>query len=298
MIKKKRVIAWDKFGTLKSKNELETYLIGYEYNHSKFCHYTSCDTINKILSNNSFFLSKVTGFNDKIDTMQFGEDKDFYFSLSFSTGINENLSLWYLYSGIDGRGGRIVFTPALLKNMLAEEKYSLCIFRKDGNQLVYEKPLSLDKDFKLTFQDVLYYKYCDEKKCVDLKYNTMTNHNFPIYEFDLYKSENIGFYKNLIWYYEKETRLVALLTESDCRQRIESMFQNEYAVIRLNFDEKIYKKLQIDFAPEIGEFESVFDNYEHIKTFFDNTERVNYSLYKGQLEMDLCRNCNRYTKNK
>ena len=47
---------------------------------------------------------------------QFDEPKCNY-SLCFSTGVNENLALWYLYSGMNGKGGRIRFTSNKVKKV-------------------------------------------------------------------------------------------------------------------------------------------------------------------------------------
>ena len=85
---------WKDFGKIRTCKDLEAYLSGREYSHGDYCHYTGIDTINKILEGKTFWLTSVTGFNDTLDTEQFGEAGGDYFSLCFSTGVNEILPLW------------------------------------------------------------------------------------------------------------------------------------------------------------------------------------------------------------
>ena len=77
---------------------------------------------------------------------------------------------------------------------------------------------------KVAFQNVMYYGE-NQHNGIDLKYNTMTNHAIPKAEWEQYKEKHIGFCKDLIWYYEKETRLVVeLIGEAEGRLiRIKTM---------------------------------------------------------------------------
>ena len=297
MGRKRRIIAWNKFGKLTTKYELDQYLLGYEYNHTKFFHYSNLKNINSILEKHAFHLSNVSRFNDKMDSKQFGTETDYFFSLCFSTGINENLSLWYLYSGINGQGGRIVFTPAYLEKMITEGEYSLCKYQKIENDKdieIYNTPLYIHKDMDIVLQDVIYYQESDcDPGYMDLKYNTMTNHKkISVDEFDKYKVENTGFCKNLIWYYEKETRLLVHLANPELRTLVSGLDkENEYFVIQLKFNKNIYKNLSIGFAPEVIDPEKLYNKYEYLEKFNNDTGRTAFSQYKGQLEMDLCKNC-------
>lgn len=70
-------------------------------------------------------ISCVAGFNDTCDSEQFGEAQKYYYSLCFSTGIHENLALWYLYAGIGGQGVRISLTKTQIKKLIEESTYEL-----------------------------------------------------------------------------------------------------------------------------------------------------------------------------
>ena len=122
---------WNQFGELRTCHDLNTYLLNREYQHSNYFHYTKLDVVNSILKNREFWLSNVSEFNDTLDTEQFGPNPVPYFSLCFSTGIHENLPLWYLYSGVDGRGARIQATKSSIKKLVQNGSYALWLF--DGN---------------------------------------------------------------------------------------------------------------------------------------------------------------------
>lgn len=115
---------WHDFDNLETADQLTDYLDGREFTHGSYCHYTRLGIIDSILSNNTFQMSCVAGFNDKIDAEQFKDPRRFY-SLCFSTGVNENLSLWYLYSGMQGHGGRIRFTANSVKKLIQSSTYEL-----------------------------------------------------------------------------------------------------------------------------------------------------------------------------
>ena len=118
-------IQWNYFSKIETAEDLSSYFDSRTQGHSYFYHYTSLGAINAILSNRTFRISNVKRFNDKKDSEQFGENKDVFFSMCFSTGQNENLSLWYLYSGIHGNGGRIRISQATIKKILENSEFIL-----------------------------------------------------------------------------------------------------------------------------------------------------------------------------
>ena len=109
-------IKWNQFSKIKTIDELTGYM-HREYNHSNFFHYTKLCVIDSILEKNQIWASCVNGVNDLKDKIQFGDKvtQREYYTLCFSTGVHENLPLWYLYSGKDGKGGRIRFTSKMVK---------------------------------------------------------------------------------------------------------------------------------------------------------------------------------------
>lgn len=77
---------------------LESVLENKEYSHGEYCHYTTLDTINKIIKGKSFMLGSANGFNDDCDKNQFENPKQ-SFALCFATGVSENLPMWQIYAG-------------------------------------------------------------------------------------------------------------------------------------------------------------------------------------------------------
>ena len=183
----KSSIAWNEFGTLKNALGLEKYM-QREYEHVGYYHYTTLQSIDNILGSKAFWLSSVQGFNDKKEIEFFGENANKYFSLCFSTGVNENLALWYLYSGVEGKGGRIKLTKTGIQKLIENSRYCLAIKKKDSDELIELFELT-EKDYEYKFKDVIYFK--DGEKRVNLKYNTMTNYNISKDEFEKYKDKTM-----------------------------------------------------------------------------------------------------------
>ena len=297
---------WSDFPNLKSAEDLENYMKYKKsnkdnekyanlraYYHEGFYHYTKLETIEKILEGNNFLLFHPGDSNDPAEkTIQ---EKEYKFYLCFSTGINENLPLWYLYSGMDGKGGQLSFTKSLIYDLLHKGKYSL-VERKGADSKTIladrEEILLSEDDFECTLQDVLYFGKTDQK--IDLKYNTMTNHNqISCTEFEKFQNNNQEFVKSLIWYYEKETRLLVKLTEKGTRHLKDGKF---YA-IKLSFGhlENVRKKMKLVLAPEVETMEGYIKNedYPHIYKFLFDTSNVKLSKHKGEVKMNLCKNCTR-----
>ena len=293
-----KAFAWNEFGKLKTNEDINIYLSGREFRHNKFCHYTNLVAIDKILGSMSFHLSNVSMFNDLCDSEQFGTEKEqrYYYSLCFSTGINENLALWYLYAGMQGKGGRIVFSGSLVKKLIEGSSYSLSVI-ENGRIVHIKEKLEPNKDFKIIFKDIIYFQDSEDKDITDLKYNTMTNHIFPKNEFDTYKKHNTGFQKNLIWYYEKETRLLVQILSARLKKMIDEAFEQKRGSVKviLNFNKNIYNNISINFAPEIDiiDMEYLSKNYSHIKEFLLSSSKVKLSRYYGKIKMDLCAKCSK-----
>lgn len=171
MIAEKDKWNFNQFGELSSIEHLNEYLVR-EYRHTEYVHYTKLGVLDSILKSKSFWVSPVTEFNDKKDTEQFDEGRRYY-SLCFSTGTNENLALWYLYSGMDGKGAAISFDKKQIKKVVETTEYLL--YECDNDKKPIRKICALNKEnSEIKFKDVLYFKNERNEKMF-LKYNTMTN---------------------------------------------------------------------------------------------------------------------------
>ena len=282
-------ISWTEFKNIRTAKDLENYMVNrHKAPSRKYCHYTNLKNINNILDSRELWIGNVSKFNDEIDKKQFGEIDDINrklcYSLCFSSGVNENLPLWYLYAGVDGKGGRIRITSRVFEDLINKGTYLLYEFN-DNNKCREIMELKQGVSMDLSVKDVLYYK--NNGTNISLKYNTMTNYSLSPDEFTKYKESNIGFLKGLIWYYEKETRILIKLI-GDAANKIE--LGKEYRIV-LNIDDKIYKKLHIDLAPQIKDVDNEIKKYKAINKFMFNTSNIDLSDYAGTIDMDFCKNC-------
>lgn len=293
--KKEKQMSYDYtkgFSEIRNFDTLEKYIDGKEFCHTAYCHYTNLNTIDKILENKCFLLSCCSdSFNDEIDKNQFKKSK-MHYGLCFATGMNENLSMWYIYSGFDGKGGRIRFSKAYFKRLIEEAKFELWKCKKENDSYIPETKISdliPDENIKLVLRDIVYYKNNSTTNTYDLKYNNSHQWNFDALDFEQYKNKYVGFCKGLIWYYEKETRLLAEIT-GETKRLIDN--QGNYK-IKLIFSDKVYNNIKIDFAPEITEQlrDIELSKNKNILSFLHHTSNINLSEYQGTIKMNLCKKC-------
>ena len=276
------------FKNLKDIDELNAYMSEVAYRHSNFYHYTQLDTIDKILRSKTLRLTNVSGFNDKVDTKQFGKDWDIYFSSCFSVGSTENLSLWYLYSGIDGKGGRIHIPKSTMNKVLKTSTFELHRYIDNGDEKVVE--LLDGKNMKIDFRGVIYYQVIKDGNC-KLKYNNRNNKNITHESFSEYKRKNIGFYKPIIWFQEREVRLLIELT-GDAKELVRKSTKRNTDkksdfFVAMILDRKIIQEIFVELAPEIkkDELEVERERFRDIQGFL--SENVNCSGHAGDIEMKI-----------
>ena len=283
---------WASFSKAKDCDDLNNYFEERVYKHGKYCHYTKLSNIENIL-NKKIYISCVNGFNDDCDKKQFGngETQKYFYALCFSTGESENLALWYLYSGVDGKGGRIQLTSNKIKKLIENSTYELYEQDRETKNLI--KPiikLVQNENMKLQFKDVLYYQ--EEENKVRLKHNTMVINEFSLTEFQKFKSKNKGFLKNIIWYYEKEIRLLIELV-GEAKECIKP--DKNYVVVMSLPEKTDFIGFNIVLAPEISEeiyWDIVCDKkYENIRNLIKETSRLKLSDHSGQIHMDICGKC-------
>jgi len=99
---------WNEFGKIESREKLDEYFDkNRPYGHGEYCYYTTKEIVNSILDKKQFWVGNVGNFNDKKTQNNLVKKSRLFYGLCFSTGVNENLSLWYMYSGMSGKGARI-----------------------------------------------------------------------------------------------------------------------------------------------------------------------------------------------
>lgn len=233
------------FNRLTCCKELEDYLEGRAYRHTYYFHYTKAKTVKSILEKRSLWVTSITGFNDENDKNQFSkEHKNQYYVFCFSVGINENIPMWYLYSGVDGKGARISLTKNTVKKLIESSEYYLYELDSKGEIVNINNPVKKlveNEDFTREFRDVLYHEKGLKTMECQLKYGTMTNYRITDKELQKYCNKHKGFIKYLPWYYEKETRLVVRLSNNIVKELKDT---SKYVIV-LKFNDKLLRHMKI-----------------------------------------------------
>lgn len=295
---------WNQFPSITKAEDLVEYLNDRPYGHGQYCHYTTLDIIDSIIKNKTFWISSVTRANDEQDKSQFASHENEYYMLCWSTGTNENLPMWYMYGGIDGKGGRIRLTKDAVRKLNKEGVYKL--YKRDEGKLGdYVMDLKEGESMRCEFQDILYVRRTprtlnNEKRKTngeydEIKYNTMINRKMPLQEQEkIREQERIHFIKSLIWFYEKETRLLVQLI-GDAKEKAQEA--REY-VVTLSFPLKGKFNINIDLAPEVGIDDKECQEHPNIRSISDCS--INVSVHQSEhykeAHMNLCRKC-KYKKN-
>lgn len=303
---------WYQFGQPKNYEELKEYMKERQYEHSYYYHYTSLKNIESILENKELWISCVDGFNDTKDKKQFeGQEKEYY-SFCFSTGVSENLPLWYLYGGIDGKGGRIRFTKNTVNEYIFDDTENAkelnfnpnikCVLaqKKDGEIKRKESiTLKVAETMDIEFRDVLYYSNNNEK--IRLKYNTMTNYDMLKDSAEKLEKDWNHFLKGLIWYYEKETRLLIHL-KGEALKEVKANKDKGYVVV-LKMSDSLMNKMQVTLSPQFNTVEEVLETekYPNIGKLIGKSrkkwEKDFLSDYHGTIDFKLCDNCEKNKEN-
>ena len=280
---------WRDFSVLKTAEDIGCYLAERTEGHEYFYHYTKLVALDKILEG-AIRISCVDRFNDKKDKEQFGDEtqQKRYFSACFTSGSNENLSLWYLYSGANGRGVRLGLSKSKLLRSIRLGQFYLVEYDYQKNRAFGKEILLQDGvNMKLQFRDMLYSKTAKNGQYVDLKYNTMTNHHHvTVEEHQKYISEFVGFNKSIIWYYEKETRLLIELSD-ELASKLKP--NKEYAIF-WKLDKQTLNSMKIMLAPEICSLDEA-DSHARVREFREQTGRISLSENAGDIKMGLCAGC-------
>lgn len=204
---------------------------------------------------------------------------------------------------MDGRGTRIRLSKSTILHLLSHAHFTLSANGKDAPKESEE--LTPGETMEWAFEDILYYRKHEKNGKVDLKYNTMTNYSVFSDEFDSYCQKHKGFCKGLIWFYEKETRLLVKLKGSAADSVIKKLEQIKKGTVKYMVTlslENVYSRLNIDFGPEIVSLDdcwhtSTGDQMDGIRDFIYTTSHTHLSSYTGTIQMNLCKKCNRISNN-
>ena len=177
-----------------------------DINGVKYCHYTNLDCARKIIADERIFLSKMDAMNDSSETELHANDMKAVFSTCFCHSEAKSIPMFYLYSGIDGKGCRLEFTAAKIKELLRNiEVYPV---NKEMKCLKKRIP---SEDFDVMFDWIHYiasdgFGYYRGRVCTN--FTSFEEASNP--ESDIY-----NFIKNPVWRYENEFRIVIRM-KKDC----------------------------------------------------------------------------------
>ena len=212
-----------------------------EFSDYSFRYYTTQKTLKNVLSREGayFFVSNYSVMNDQDEAKLHENEKDRIHSLCFSNTDNESIPMWYLYSGLLGKGACLRFTPSLMMDFI--KTIDIIHPVREDYSVNTDIELKNGIDFEIKFGWVFYFD-----KGQDLFYR---NKWYRIEDsIDAFFSQNY-FLKKYPWYYEREFRIV-IINKSDS-------IHNKFAVpIKDNIISS--KNLSIILAPESQETDETF----------------------------------------
>lgn len=261
------------------------------FRHTHFYHYSTLKNVDSILKKKNIRLTNLScTSNDQSEREGDGEKGKYLFSTCFSTGTSEQLPLWYLYSGIDGKGARVGLSKSIFKKMYNSAKYFLQEVEKEPPYAEIGEPIELKKDYETVCQDIAYLS----EDTVNtgkfrLKYNGQVKNDLSEDDYKTLKEKLNGFVKGLIWFYEKETRIRVEVKNTALIE------QDKNYVVLLDLS-NVYSDLNIRLAPEFKKDDKIdFDEYLGIKKFVES--KIQKSDYAGEIKRNLkekmCRFCDK-----
>lgn len=214
----------------KERNQIDLKnLRAKDFSRLTFWHYTSTKNAKSIMDSKYFYVSNILKMNDLNESELFSDPENI-FSLCFCNTNTEKIPMWYLYSGITGRGTSLGLTPAKMRDFILsiQEVYPVI------NNVVQEEvkiPIVLDEEIGGFTKEFGWVIYADDKRS---KYKSIFGTPLRIE-----KSNEYPFIKNYPWEYEKEFRIVLRNKTSEKIDRI-----------AVKIPDKIVKEFRSIIGPE------------------------------------------------
>ena len=204
---------------------------------TKICHYTSIANAREIISGGAFYLNKLSKMNDQSEAEMHGTEAENVYATSFCHSESKSIPLFYLYSGIDGKGCRLEFTLAKMKQIVSGRVFpvnkKLKILKNEIDKNLYDIQIGwihyVARDGAEFYKGKKLHRFNDIKEA-----------------YQQLKSENEEYLiKRPYWRYEDEFRICV---------RFKSKIQ--YDRIALKFDmNEIEKGISMECGPELSESE-------------------------------------------
>lgn len=234
-----------------------------------FWNYTSIGNLNKILESGYFFASNLAIMNDKNEKELHLNNSESVHALCFCNSNTEKIPMWYLYSGITGKGCALGVTPAKMRDWLRTIKEVYVVVGEGKEKKAdTEQVLSVGKDVSLECGWVFYRKGKSE-----IFYKNKW-HRITEEDYDEFENDNF-FIKDYPWEYEREFRIL-----------IKNKTGKNHDRLAIKIPEKIYPSLKLRLAPELTEkkFQSEIKDLEGFQKFFISSKAKESDL---KISMDL-----------
>lgn len=243
--------------------ELEKYLKNKARKHKYYKIYTTIDRINTMLDTNSVYLNNGAGWNDLKDRERLNCQKldVIKYAKCFSFSKSENVAMWMLYGGNEGKGAMIDFSQTVISGLLKKGSIALGKF----NNHVFKEGIMLSPDeYEIELIDVLYVGEDKKDDCYTIKRSDERVSSVKKIIVD-----GLSTQKEYAWSYENECRLIVSVKR-------EYILSNDYDTVRIILnDNKSGLRKRVYYSP----------NYR-----FSNREYNNSTLHT-KMDWDLCKGC-------
>lgn len=245
---------------LLEKNSFELPKRAKDFSNYSFWYYTSLQTANSILKSKSIYVSNIKQMNDIDEINIHQSDNEFVHCFCLCNSNTEKIPMWYLYSGITGKGVSIGFTPSVLLRLINSIE---TITTVNG-----EKVLKKGTDFDVEYGWIYYRK-------VDIKSQVLYKRKwYSISDPDAFEEKNY-FLKSYPWEYEKEFRIV-----------IKNKTKIKYDKLVIDIS-SVFSNLKVKLAPEISS-ETFLNLLPSLSGFSDYFAKK--VMYSGLgINMNLCK---------
>lgn len=215
-------------GELKAKNDNVIPDVARKLGNKSFWYYTRLTTADQILDGKSFWVGSITAMNDLDELELHKREKEKIYALCFCNSESEKIPMWYLYSGVAGKGAALGLTPgtmlAFLRSLVEVEGV-----KEDGNKDI----LKIGGGIELRFGWVYYRKQAERKHIL------FKNKWYEVRDVSAFEKDNY-FIKNYPWEYEKEFRLIFI-----------NHTGTTYKRLIVTIPDSVHEKIKLRLAPEL-----------------------------------------------
>lgn len=263
------------------KNKDKSKLFDAISKADSFCYYTKNATFKSICNTDTendkahyFWVSNLESMNDKDEANLHSNDKERVFALCFCNTKREGIPMWYMYSGIEGKGNRIRFTAGTMKKFISSINVVHPIIGNDNMKVDNSTEYILGKDFEIEY-DWIY--YIDTKKGKNTRTEYSKNDVFYRNKKYALTDEQVDFaesyfVKKYPWNYEHEFRIVFIFkTKPECSGKI-----------AVEINDSIWSSLFYMFGPESDTTSQSTNNQEKENIKFEGKSTLTIEMKLGK----------------